>query len=192
MQKLILTIGLWVLFSNQMCHGQKYLHEFLVGYGPFARQQVLDDLVTNYFKSIFNRPLPRPVLSNSYAITYRYQPRRRIAIGATFNIATGGDYKSTRIETTGDYKYTSVVIAFETKFIYKQRSHLTLYGVTGLGGLLVREKDRRIPQGDLKTYGWPTCQVTPFGIRLGKQFAAFAEVGYGYKGILNAGLSTSF
>ncbi|MDZ7738042.1 MAG: hypothetical protein U5K32_03030 [Bacteroidales bacterium] len=35
-------------------------------------------------------------------------------------------------------------------------------------------------------------QVSPLGFRLGKQIGAFAEIGFGYKGILNAGISAYF
>jgi hypothetical protein len=38
----------------------------------------------------------------------------------------------------------------------------------------------------------PTGQLTPFGIRYGKNTGAFAEIGWGYKGILNLGVSAKF
>jgi hypothetical protein len=39
---------------------------------------------------------------------------------------------------------------------------------------------------------YPTFQITPFGVRAGKQTGVFAEIGYGYKGIINLGLSSRF
>jgi hypothetical protein len=35
-------------------------------------------------------------------------------------------------------------------------------------------------------------QITPFGIRTGQKLGFWAEIGYGFKGLLNAGLSLKF
>lgn len=37
-----------------------------------------------------------------------------------------------------------------------------------------------------------TTYIAPVGIRFGKDFGGFMEMGYGYKGMLNAGLSLRF
>jgi len=36
------------------------------------------------------------------------------------------------------------------------------------------------------------AHISPFGIRIGRQFAGYLEVGYGYKGIVNGGLAFRF
>ena len=42
------------------------------------------------------------------------------------------------------------------------------------------------------TNGFVNYQFNVLGFRVGKKFAGFAELGYGYKGIINAGVSYQF
>jgi hypothetical protein len=56
-------------------------------------------------------------------------------------------------------------------------------------------KNKTIMNGESvasQLYTNPTTQLTPIGLRAGKKTAAFVEIGYGYKGIANLGLSSRF
>lgn len=65
-----------------------------------------------------------------------------------------------------------------------------LYGAVSVGGSSVNSEITR-PNGSVITRPdrYLAYQVTPFGIRTGRQLGFWAEVGYGYKGILHCGLS---
>jgi hypothetical protein len=67
-----------------------------------------------------------------------------------------------------------------------------MYSLAGLGSMLRYEKDLEKPEMRTRTLLRPTGQLTPFGIRYGKNTGAFAEIGWGYKGILNLGVSAKF
>lgn len=194
MQRFIFTvISLGFLYftgSHSSCAQTFPKYEVQVGYGPFAREQVLDDLVEQSLRSSFNR-IPKWDFSNSYTITYRYQRRRRVAIGLTSGFSTHTTYRTYYSDSKSFYKHSSFITAFETKFTYVDKPLVQFYAITGLGILLVRTKDQRIPNAT-KTYGWPTCQLTPIGVRIGKKLGGFAEMGYGYKGLINFGVSAKF
>ncbi len=72
------------------------------------------------------------------------------------------------------------------------RVRIRLYGVAAMG--LTVFDDLNLNPGHADNTGpklWG-FQFTPFGIRVGRKVAAFAEVGVGYKGLINAGLSYRF
>jgi hypothetical protein len=127
-------------------------YEIQLSYGPFAREQVLDDFVERSLRSSFNQ-IPKWDFSNSYAITYRYQGRRRVAIGLTSGFTTHTTYRTYYSDSKSFYKHSSFTTAFETKFTYIERPLVQLYAITGLGILIVRTKDQRIINAT-KTYGW--------------------------------------
>ena len=166
--------------------------EIQVGYGPLSREHILNDAVNNFFRTIVHEPLKRINFSNSYSVTYRYQASRRATFGLSSSVATGNTYKNYLFESASNYKYTSVILAFETRFSYIEKPFLSLYYFAGLGGFVVTERDLENTYNDPRTFAYPTCQITPLGIRYGKKAAIFAEIGYGYKGIINMGISAKF
>jgi hypothetical protein len=166
-------------------------HTLQLNYGPMAREQVLEDAVFNYFRQLFSQPLRDLDFSRSYSLSYHYQARRRLAFGAMSGFTSGSNFRVYFSDSKDDYTHNNFMMAFETKFTYSDQPLVQLYAVAGLGGVLAREKNELL-FSNTKTYIWPTCQLTPFGIRYGKKFGAFAEIGYGYKGVVNLGLSARF
>lgn len=188
---IVLFYGILHFTGSHSCSAQTVpKYEVQLSYGPLAREQVLDDFVEQALGSSVIQ-IPKWDFSNSYAITYRYQGRRRVAIGVTSGFTTNTTYRTYYSDSKSFYRHSSFTTAFETKFTYTEKPMVQLYAITGLGILLVRTKDQRFPN-DSKTYGWPTCQLTPFGIRIGRKLGGFAEIGYGYKGMLNFGVSARF
>jgi hypothetical protein len=189
----IILIGITLFFAgNVPCAAQRHgQHEIQLGYGPLAREQLVDDAVTGYSNAFFGQSLPKLDFSNAYTVTYRYQVHRRLALALVSGFTRHTTYSTYYTESPDLYKSRSFFNAFETRFTYSDGQYVQLYGITGLGILLVRTKHRIIPS-ETKTYGWPTCQLTPLGMRIGKKFGGFAELGYGYKGIVNLGVSARF
>ncbi len=72
-----------------------------------------------------------------------------------------------------------------------------MYSGVGLGLALVKSDFALGPDLMLKgkngeSTQYFTGQLTAVGFRVGKTLAGFAELGFGYKGIVNAGLSYQF
>jgi hypothetical protein len=73
-----------------------------------------------------------------------------------------------------------------------QVPNIQLYGSIAAGSSF---RDAQVEKsGSTKTFNqnYFAYQITPFGIRTGQKIAFWAELGYGFKGLLNAGLSLQF
>lgn len=186
MQKLVGLVVLPLFIGSVTCNAQRlHPHEIQISCGPLARPQILEDMVTSYFGMFWGETAPELEFSTFYAATYRYQAHRRMSIGVVSGISSGSTFRTDYSHLKSFYKHTNGTMAFETEFIIADRPIVKLYAITALGVHVIRVKD----YVQTKTYAWPTCQITPFGIRYGRKFAGFVEIGYGYKGIVNLGLS---
>jgi hypothetical protein len=87
------------------------------------------------------------------------------------------------------WKMNSLVMMFNWKYSYLQKEALQMYTVLGSGFIFKKIEysdysGRTKGEGNGMTLAW---QVSPLCIRYGKVASLFAEIGYGYKGILNIG-----
>ena len=94
----------------------------------------------------------------------------------------------------GSYKRTAFTVAPELRLGYGTKPFVNFYALLGLGSTFIVERiendatNQKISMND----NYFTFQVTPFGIRVGKKLSGFAEIGYGYKGIMRLGASYKF
>ena len=132
------------------------------------------------------------------SVGYRYWFNKKIGIGVHFAF----DKNSVKaihahdLSTTSDdewrvhnrYFYT---LAAEVNWKYLDRPICQLYGNAGLGVTLVQFSDNKNPNPDahLKQFPFFNMNVMPFGVRVGKMVGGFAEIGWGYKGFFNVGVS---
>jgi hypothetical protein len=127
--------------------------------------------------------------------TYRYNLMPSMSIGLTSGLdLTDGyitDYNGRRIGTT---KKVFLTCAAECKYKYLEKKIITLYGYLGIGYSILLDRnyfttvDPGLPFGD-KIQNHFNMHITPIGMRLGKKFGGFLEIGLGYKGLINAGVS---
>ncbi len=137
----------------------------------------------------------RQMSKGAIYFTYRYNLLQSMSLGLTsgLDLSDGfiDDYEGRMIGTT---KKVNLTIAAECKYKYLDRKIITLYGYIGIGYsiLLARNYfttiDPGLPFGD-KIQNHFNMHITPIGMRLGKKFGGFLEIGLGYKGLLNAGVS---
>ncbi len=203
MKKLILTITLGfamtVVCSAQNTDNVPH-HEFYLGVGLLNDNQVFS-MAGDFLGTVLTfgqavQPDKYWVLTPS--IGYRYWFNKRIGIGIHFAF----DKNSVRaihphdLSTTSDdewrvhnrYFYT---IAMDFNVNYMNRPICQLYGNIGMGVTLVQFSDNKTedPNARLKQFPFFNMHISPFGVRVGKMVAGFAEIGWGYKGFLNVGVS---
>jgi hypothetical protein len=186
MKKRLLLICYFIAISTcSYAQTPEALHEIQVGYSPLARPLFYSDitsLVSKSFREDFH-------FSNSYQISYRYKTPRKLTLGFSASLLNGQLSKNQNIEL----HHSSIVTAFEPRFSYLKKPAFELYFFAGAG--IIFHKNKTIMNGESvasQLYTDPTTQLTPIGIRAGKKIAAFVEIGYGYKGIANLGLSSRF
>ncbi len=168
-------------------------NELRVGVGWQSTEMAAYEVALNTFSVLFlqerSRAYPR---SNGIYVTYKRRSSRKFALGfasgLTFNKTEKGLFNSDW--KTQVYDYAGAMVAVEPTFTYMENATVSLYAVTGLGGVFIF--DRRNPATNEKRTPFVTLQLTPIGIRYGRKVGAFAELGYGYKGIVNFGISTKF
>lgn len=151
-------------------------------------------------------------------ITYKSFITRRFALGVTVGLdnETGNlTYADQRFTSSNDYgeigryRVHSYSLAIEPLLAYKRKHSYMFYGYLGIGITSYENKstfkagihnpDRFYgPNGMVPTNPYTyreinfTGQITPIGFRFGRKIAAFIEIGFGYKGLISAGLSAKF
>ena len=163
----ILCLALLMISFIPQTHAQKGKSEIATGYGFYSMY------------SIANLP-PYTASSGVPTITYRYYFTKGFTLGLGIgyeNISTWGSFLTFAPEMTFCYLDTR-------NDLLRVRLYGALsYGISNMDDF--RMKPGYVDASGLKPYGF---QVTPFGMRLGRQFAGFLEVGFGYQGILHGGI----
>lgn len=134
--------------------------------------------------------------------TYRYYTTDFTNIGITIGDEYfKGSYLGPDYGSVGTYKENALTIAAEIQLVYLTTKTVHLYSGIGIGyvtemyrikyysGFYVANAppDEHYPQSQNENS--VTFQLTAFGIRVGHRVGAFAELGFGYKGLINGGLS---
>lgn len=189
LSSLLFVGALSILSVHAQEEGSK--HEFRIGYSDALPISLADD-----FGSLFSEALIAPldgrmIKSNEsksagmFHLGYRIQINDRISIG--------GDVTFMHIKRTIEFiRQNSTQIEKEEKnsnlfgilptleVAYLKRSVVTLYGSAAGGIGITATKDG----GQTSDFAF---QVNPIGIKVGKRVGGFAEVGFGYKGIVSLG-----
>jgi hypothetical protein len=74
----------------------------------------------------------------------------------------------------------------------KDYIRVRLYGSLSYGVSILGDNHTGIGEVDESGPKFYAFQITPFAVRVGRQVAGFVELGFGYKGIVNGGLSFRF
>lgn len=116
------------------------------------------------------------------AVSYRYQLKPRFLVGGDM-----GFQNITWKPSMGSTNYTSIMPLAE--FYYLNKRTIKLYGnaMIGLGIGFYKDGD-----GETISGVFPSFQLNPIGIRIGKNYAGFLEAGGGVKGFFSAGFSAKF
>ncbi len=150
---------------------QRGKSEFTLGYGRYSLYQFA------------NRP-PYHTSSGSITVGYRYYVSPSVTIGLS--------YAGERISNWASFSTFSPDVTW--KYLDTRGSHrrVRLYGGVSYGFTVLNDLEIGKGQADesgIKMWGF---HATPIGIRMGRTYAWFFEVGAGYKGLVHAGLAARF
>ncbi|MFI5195575.1 MAG: hypothetical protein ACHQD8_00660, partial [Chitinophagales bacterium] len=113
------------------------------------------------------------------------------------------DWSSFKI---GVFSRSAFTIASEVSITYRNEDDLRIYTTVGIGAIFKQETDvyqqqafyggnyvpaaqgTQVPDNSTKLTGY----YSPFGMRFGGNLGGFIELGIGYKGMLNGGISYMF
>jgi hypothetical protein len=167
-----LCVALACMVAGNKATAQQGKAEIGLSYGYYS-------MFTLYNGAPFNTS------SGTSSLNLRYYLNNAVTLGINVGYENNSSYGS------------FLTFAPECTFRYldtrDNRIRVRLYGAAGFGLTVFNDNEANQPghrdNTGPKLWGF---QGTALGVRVGRKLAGFAEVGYGYKGLLNGGLSYRF
>lgn len=190
-KKIGMICAISFLCMTASVYAQEKKHELEIGVGIFSFNEIAD-----FMSEMIISGLPtgmKEVNGVSYGtefIAYKYRVTDRLGLGGafTFNYGTT-DLVDVNRDKFGEALRNHYTLAAEADFRYLNTPLLKLYGLVGAGGTLYNLTYARDGQPDeKKSQPYFTFHVTPIGLKVGNNWGGFCELGFGYRGIVNAGL----
>ena len=139
--------------------------------------------------------------ASSKFISIKYFAFSRLAFGFSGGMSTekgqyGDSYNPSVVLSSFNQNVTTVAI--EVYYVYFFRKYLEVYTLVGGGpaftaSTTVTNPTASTPESTATSkFDGLTMQYTPIAFRVGGKFGAFCELGIGYKGVVNAGISYKF
>lgn len=192
MKKIMIFVLLCGLTTGIQAQTNK--HEINAGVGIFSTSEIIDIfadiLTTGITGGAYNADKS---YTGSFHLGYKYRFTDRVSAGGTllYEHATA-DAMINNVKE-GDFKNNYYTLAAEMDYRYLNKGNVTLYGTLGAGATLYTQKyTSNEGEKDSNNAVHFNFQITPIGIKYGSRFGVFAEAGFGYKGILSAGLFARF
>ena len=190
-----------LFFSFAMLQAQSYersydYHDISVSYELF-----IPDQFSKVETSMLDDRYPdKRYIRDSYSsmgaifVTYRHMLRNELMfIGVTAGLSSSSSEIYNVGQFEGDLDRQFITVALEWEYRYVNQGPIQVYSGLGLGFTYGTEKltpsqesGKPSATGDISSVAY---QLNAVGVRLGKKFAGYVEFGYGYKGIVNIGLS---
>lgn len=204
MKKSIIIIATCLVFSGTV-KAQSDKHEIRIGYSEGSSLKLKDDVLDGFVNALVSAIIPD---ANAYVqkdskqtgvfgLGYRNQITDRLKVGGDLGYMKSEQIfgpKAATTNNTNDVKKTQhVFIAMPVvEYSYIKTPWLNFYGSAAAGVNLTSSTERKNGQNAKDSKVGFAYQVNPAGLRVGKKLAGFAEVGYGNKGIITAGISYGF
>ena len=161
--------------------------EWNIGAGTMASEDAAGDLALLWISTLFNSPREVKATRVSWSVSYKYHVSERFAIGGSSVYNPTSDRWLEDFDYDDDrWKSRSLTTAAEATLFWQKGKDFQFYGMLGAA---IIAKRRTFYDMQAETNFGTTFQATPVGLRMGNKVAVFMELGYGYKGIFNGGLS---
>ena len=200
--KKTLVLALAFAFLCSTAYSQEKKHELSVGVGLLGDVQlvtVLADAIGTIATLGYGiEPGDKYSIITPH-INYRYNLVKWFSLGATFNFDSNNVFIARDLDGNGsmetnewadkvEYNRYYYTLAIESVFNYMNKPNMRIYGLLGFGGTITNAPGFE----NFQTTVIPNFQINPFGMSFGDKVVGYFEVGYGYKGIINAGVAYRF
>ena len=145
--------------------------QITIGYGAYSHYE--------FAESFFNDVESSGVLN----VGFKYAVQDRFMLGGSlsYESMTGTDDFIIFEGEPGSADFTNITIAIESDYRYISKESFQMYSGLGLAYFTADQYTTNF-----------SFQISALGFRVGKTVAAYAELGFGYKGIINFGASFQF
>ncbi len=117
---------------------------------------------------------------------------RWLSVGVSLNVNPVSSVIKTKAGKEISWNYYVISVLPRVDFIYLNKGIFSMYSGIQAGAALVLWQDR---QGSTTSYDSgisAAFHINAFGLRVGKEIGAFMEWGYGFRGVVNFGISGKF
>ncbi|GGN07829.1 hypothetical protein GCM10010967_49330 [Dyadobacter beijingensis] len=163
--------------------------ELSFGAGMMASENAASDAGTLWISAIFNQPKDVRIVSAAWSVAYKYHVSERLAIGGTTVYNPVSDRWIPDMFGSDRWKRRSLTTAGEATLYWVKSRDFQFYGTAGVGFFVKRSS---FYDTQFETDLGGTFQVSPVGLRIGNKVGVFMELGFGYRGVFNGGLSWRF
>ncbi|MCU0394917.1 MAG: hypothetical protein MUF29_03350 [Chitinophagaceae bacterium] len=187
-----MILGTGMVKAQSSYSGKRAL-ELKLGYGIAPVQNMNDDFSTSLVPDLAD---PGYVSlkkdgSGMFSAGLRYQTASRFGFGLDMvygKTTTEYVYNTTLISKTVESQWFTLMARASYTYYLNEINlpHVELYGAVAAGSSF---RDARNEDGKTLNSSHLAYQITPLGVRSGRKIAIWAELGYGFKGLVNAGLS---
>lgn len=199
MRRFLFLIGILILTSISFSQSfdRSYLrNDIMISYGV-PSVDMFQDINSSMLDDIF--PDGRYVRDNYGGSGIASLTYRRVSKSEMFFWGFTAGYNTTKGEIyylgtgEGELKRSFITAAFEGHYRYQNLKKVQLYSGFGIGYTIGNEtltpppeSGKQSSKGSINRIAY---QINAIGIRIGSNIGGFLELGYGYKGIINAGFS---
>lgn len=196
MKKSIIVFTIFLTFSTIVVNAQETSkHEINLTYSdgiPMSLAEGFSDALSSTM--LGQKTNSKTKSSGNFGLGYRNQITERIRVGGDIafqEVQIEKNDKNNKSIRKGTSRYLMVMPTIS--FSYIKTDWLDFYGSAAAGIIMDKYTQTEPNKGSVKSNNTDFAfQVNPAGIRVGKKIGVFAEVGFGYRGIINAGLNYKF
>lgn len=168
--------------------------EIRLGYGLASAPEIIDGL-SNLSTSLISIGTVKASSNLSYgpiAVGVNYYPMHKLSVGLQYsNTKLNNTLELNNAVGSSDYKNTYNVIMARSDYYYAT-GFIQVYSGLGAGVSFAKSVPTNGTTGnDVKSTDF-AYQINAIGARVGRTIGAFAELGFGYNGVLNLGISAKF
>ncbi len=192
MKKRIIVILLTSIFiANGWA--QKGRHEIRTGYGVATSNGFINTLndmqITDATKNLISGD---KTFKGAFQFGYKYSVTDKVNLGVSLAYEWANANSFRDMNMLGKLNSNYYTIAAEADYVYLRREKFTFYSTLGIGATMYDQTSKIDGMKDSTNSTNINFQVTPAGIKYGDHFGFFGEIGFGYKGLFNFGLFSSF
>lgn len=187
-----LLFAFWLIFSG--ISAQQGKHEIRGGYGVGTSNEFINGLedmqVTDVTKAFVSGD---KTFKGTFQLGYKYGLSDRFNLGLNLSYERAAATTFLDKGRVGKLKSNYYTVAGEADYIHIRREGFTFYSTAGIGAIFYNQqyvKDECTKDtADKVNFNF---QISPVCVKYGDRLGFFGEIGFGYKGIFNFGMFTSF
>jgi hypothetical protein len=193
---IVLTVLALLLQAGGFGQTPVRTHDASFQFGVLSIDQLLDIFgdVLLVVITLGNYAKDNPMYSGVPFLTYHYSANSRFGFGGAIGgYSSWGDLVDRSSDLlVGDFKETNYIAAAELDYHWIMRRGFQVYSGAGFGVRI--RKGRYTDESGTESFSkaLPTFHINAIGVRFGQKIGFFAEFGYGYKGMLSAGINAQF